>query len=58
MKRPRIVSRTLALVLVLAGAVASISCNGSGVGVGMDYPARWGAGSTGGPPVFVGGPGL
>lgn len=57
MTRPRLL-RTVALVLALAGALASASCNSSGVGVGMDYPTRWGAGSTGGPPVFVGGPGL
>jgi hypothetical protein len=58
MTRARLVSRTLAFAFILAAALASSSCNSSGVGVGMDYPARWGAGATGGPPIFVGGPGL
>ena len=49
-------TRLLLFALLLAAAFASASCDSaSGVGVGMDYPARWGGG-TSGPPIFVGGP--
>ena len=49
-------SRVLLLVLVLLCALTSSSCQSdTGIGVGMDYPARWGGG-TSGPPIFVGGP--
>ena len=48
--------RMLMLALMLSCALVSSSCQGdAGVGVGMDYPARWGGGSSG-PPIFVGGP--
>ena len=50
------ISRVLILALVLLCALASSSCQSdTGIGVGMDYPARWGGG-TSGPPIFVGGP--
>jgi len=56
MKRPHRLSRLVYIALLLAAALASASCTASsGVGVGMDYPARWGGG-TSGPPIFVGGP--
>ena len=54
--RATFASRVLILVLVLLCALASSSCQSdTGIGVGMDYPARWGGG-TSGPPIFVGGP--
>jgi len=48
----------VALAFAVAAALLASSCFFStpGVGQGMDYPARWGGGSGGGPPVFVGGP--
>jgi len=50
------ISRVLILALVLLCALVSSSCQSdTGIGVGMDYPARWGGGSSG-PPIFVGGP--
>ena len=54
--RSNSISRALFLVLVLLCALVSSSCQSdTGIGVGMDYPARWGGGSSG-PPIFVGGP--
>lgn len=54
--RANLASRVLILVLVVLCAFASSSCQGdSGIGTGMDYPARWGGG-TSGPTIFVGGP--
>jgi predicted small secreted protein len=54
--RATFTSRNLILVLVLFCALVSSSCQSdTGVGVGVDYPARWGGG-TSGPPIFVGGP--
>jgi hypothetical protein len=50
-------SALLLCMLAVAMALLASSCFFStpGVGQGMDYPARWGGGTTG-PPVFVGGP--
>jgi len=50
------VTRAIVLMLLLFSAFVSSSCQSdTGIGAGMDYPARWGGG-TSGPPVFVGGP--
>jgi predicted small secreted protein len=54
--RANFVSRGLILAVVLLCALVSSSCQSdTGIGTGMDYPARWGGG-TSGPTIFVGGP--
>ena len=51
------VSRILILAVVIAAALVASSCEGGvGVGVSTGYPARYGGGTSGGPPIFVGGP--
>ena len=59
MQLPRLTSRLVILTLAMCVALASFSCvNQTGVGVGVGTTARWGAGSSTRPPVFVGGPSM
>jgi hypothetical protein len=53
----KLLPRVLIIGLAFLVALASSSCDSaSGMGVGVGTPARWGGGSSSGPPVFVGGP--
>jgi hypothetical protein len=57
MNRTKHVLRVFTLALLFVAVLVSSSCETTvGVGVGVGYPARWGAGGTTGPPIFVGGP--